>query len=225
MALGAGLSASFGIGTETTPLTPVAVTRFAEFDSESMATKKHVVQGVGLRGGGLVRRATRRIYVSREAQGGVNFDAMTNGLQRSDLIIIAGRPSMGKCLAFDSQLVLADGSVSTIKAIYQKYQEHQTKPSLLTLGEDWRFEQTQPSAFIDDGIKPVFRVTTALGRQIETTLTHPFLTITGWQKLSKLCVGDKIALPRQIAVFGQEVRPSCEIKLLAYFLGDGWGKN
>lgn len=79
MALGAGLSASFGIATETTPLVPVAVTRFAEFDSESMATKKHVVQGVGLRGGGLVRRAQRRIYVSREAQGGVNFDAMTNG--------------------------------------------------------------------------------------------------------------------------------------------------
>ncbi len=153
--------------------------------------------------------------------GFYDFDAMTNGLQRSDLIIIAGRPSMGKCLAFDSQLVLGDGSISTIEAIYQQYQKHQIKPNLLTLGKDWRFEQTQPSAFIDDGIKPVFRVTTALGRQIETTLTHPFLTITGWQQLSKLCVGDKVALPRQIAVFGQEVRPSCEIKLLAYFLGDG----
>jgi replicative DNA helicase len=153
--------------------------------------------------------------------GFYDFDAMTNGLQRSDLIIIAGRPSMGKCLAFDSQLVLADGSVISIEEIYQRYQQHQTKPNLLTLGKDWRFEQTRPSAFIDDGIKPVFRVTTALGRQIETTLTHPFLTITGWQKLSKLCVGDKVALPRQIAIFGQEVRPSCEIKLLAYFLGDG----
>lgn len=153
--------------------------------------------------------------------GFYDFDAMTNGLQRSDLIIIAGRPSMGKCLAFDSQLVLADGSIRTIEEIYQQYQEHQTKPNLLTLGEDWRFVQTQPSAFIDDGIKPVFRVTTALGRQIETTLTHPFLTITGWQQLSKLCVGDKVALPRKVAIFGQEVRPSCEIKLLAYFLGDG----
>ena len=79
MALGAGLSATFGIATETTPLTPVAVTRFAEFDSETMALKKKIVQGAGLRGGGLVRRAARRFEVAREVQGGVNFDAVTNG--------------------------------------------------------------------------------------------------------------------------------------------------
>jgi replicative DNA helicase len=153
--------------------------------------------------------------------GFYDFDAMTNGLQRSDLIILAGRPSMGKCLAFDCELVLDDGSITTIETIYQQFQQNQTKPNLLTLGENWRFLLTQPSAFIDDGIKPVFRVTTALGRQIETTLTHPFLTITGWQQLGKLCVGDKIAVPRQIAVFGKEFRPACEIKLLAYLLGDG----
>jgi replicative DNA helicase len=118
-------------------------------------------------------------------------------------------------------LVLDDGSISTIARIYEQYQQHQTKPTLLTLGDNWRFDSTQPSAFIYDGIKPVFRVTTALGRQIETTLTHPFLTIAGWQQLGKLCVGDKIAVPRQIAVFGKEVCRPCEIKLLAYLLGDG----
>lgn len=79
MAVGSGLSATFGIATETVPLTPVVVTRFAEFDSETMALKKGVVQGAGLRGGGIVRRAARRMAVSRMAQGGVNFDAMTNG--------------------------------------------------------------------------------------------------------------------------------------------------
>ncbi|MEI6428458.1 MAG: replicative DNA helicase [Pseudanabaena sp. ELA607] len=165
--------------------------------------------------------ATEASSLNGLATGFYDFDAMTNGLQRSDLIIIAGRPSMGKCLAFDSELVVADGSISTIARIYEQYQQNQTKPTLLTLGENWRFDATQPSAFIDDGIKPVFRVTTALGRQIETTLTHPFLTITGWQQLGKLWVGDKIAVPRQIAVFGTECRPSCEIKLLAYLLGDG----
>ena len=79
MPVGSGLSASFGIATETTPLVPVAVTRFAEFDSETMALKKGVVQGAGLRGGGLDRRAQRRMLVTRMATGGVNFDAMTNG--------------------------------------------------------------------------------------------------------------------------------------------------
>ena len=79
MALGAGLSGTLGIATETTVGTPVAVTRFAEFDSETMAMKKTVAQGSGLRGGGLVRRAQRRVLVSRMAAGGVSFDAMTNG--------------------------------------------------------------------------------------------------------------------------------------------------
>lgn len=80
MAIGNGLSASFGIATETTPGTPVVVTRFAEFDSETMGMKRHTVQGVGLRGGGLVKRAQRRQIVAREAGGDVSFDAMTAGL-------------------------------------------------------------------------------------------------------------------------------------------------
>ena len=79
MALGAGLSATFGVATETTVGTPVAVTRFFEFDSETMGLKRHSAQGAGLRGGSLVRRGSRRVYVSREAQGGINFDVTTAG--------------------------------------------------------------------------------------------------------------------------------------------------
>ncbi|MDM8561515.1 replicative DNA helicase [Candidatus Parabeggiatoa sp. HSG14] len=148
--------------------------------------------------------------------GFTDFDRETSGLQRSDLIIVAGRPSMGKCLTGDSQIVLADGSVATIADIYQRQQAQ-----LLTLGANYQFHFTQPSDFIDDGIKPVFRVTTKLGRSIETTLTHPFLTIQGWSPLLKLSVGDKIAVPRKVDVFGTEKLRECQIKLLAYLIGDG----
>ncbi|MCU1418731.1 MAG: hypothetical protein JWP32_2905 [Schumannella sp.] len=79
MAVGSGLSATFGIATETTPGVPVAVTRFAEFDSETLSSKKHTVQGAGLRGGGLVKRGARRQVVGREAGGDVSFDIATNG--------------------------------------------------------------------------------------------------------------------------------------------------
>lgn len=151
--------------------------------------------------------------------GFYDLDAMTGGFQRSDLIIVAARPSMGKCIAFDTLIVQKDGSLSTIQEIYQQYQEHETK--LLTLGKDWKFQITQPSAFIDDGIKPIFRVTTKLGRYVETTITHPYLTIKGWQKLAELKVGDKIAVPRKLDVFGTEKIRPCEVKLLAYLIGDG----
>lgn len=151
-----------------------------------------------------------------------DLDAMTSGLQRSDLIIVAGRPSMGKCLAANSEIVLADGSLITIEEIY-----HRRQAQLLTLKNDWKFALTEPSNFIDDGIKPVFRVTTKLGRYVETTLTHPYLTIQGWQQLSTLKPGDKIAIPRQINIFGTEIIPEYQVKLLAYLIGDVgcWGKD
>jgi hypothetical protein len=79
MAVGAGISASVGIATEATPGVPAAVTRFVEFDSESMGMKKHTVQGAGLRGGGLVKRGSRRQTVAREATGDVSLDVPTNG--------------------------------------------------------------------------------------------------------------------------------------------------
>jgi replicative DNA helicase len=145
-----------------------------------------------------------------------DLDAMTGGFQRSDLIIIAGRPSMGKCLASDSEIVLADGSISTIENLYQR-QDAQ----LLTLQNNWQFKWTRPSNYVDDGIKPVFRVKTSLGREIETTLTHPFLTLDGWQPLSALTVGEKIAVPRIVPVFGQDPLPECAVKILGYLIGDG----
>ena len=139
-----------------------------------------------------------------------DLDAMTGGFGRSDLIIVAGRPSMGKCLAANSEIVLADGSIATIAQIYQ-----QRQAVLLTLKHDSQFGLTQPSAFIDDGIKSVFRVTTALGRSIETTITHPFLTHQGWRSLGQLQPGCKIAVPAKIDIFGTEKIADSEVELLA----------
>ena len=148
--------------------------------------------------------------------GFYDLDAMTQGFQRSDLIIAAGRPSMGKCLSADAEILLADGSFQTISEIYQA----QTA-QLLTLGTNWQFHQTQPSAYVDDGIKPVYQVKTSTGRVIETTLSHPYLTLSGWRSLGDLQVGDKIAVPRQLPVFGTETLPIHQVKLLAYLMGDG----
>jgi replicative DNA helicase len=148
--------------------------------------------------------------------GYYDLDAMTSGFSRSDLIIIAGRPSMGKCLAADAELVCQDGSVRTIEEIYQRRQD-----SLLSLQANWQFSWTKPSAFIDDGIKPVYQVSTRLGRKIKTTLTHPFLTIQGWRSLGMLQVGNKIAVPRQVNAFGNQIIAESKVKLIAYLIGDG----
>ena len=150
------------------------------------------------------------------ATGFRDLDEKTSGLQRTDLIIIAARPSMGKCCSANTEIVEVSGNIATIEELYQR-----KTAKILTLKEDYKFKQTEASDFIDDGIKPVFRVTTRLGRQIETTITHPFLTINGWKKLKEIKVGDKIAVPRILNVFGKNEMRECEVKILGYLLGDG----
>ncbi len=149
-----------------------------------------------------------------------DLDRLTTGFHKSDLVVLAARPAMGKCLAADSEIVLDDGSVATIEEVCEE-----RRGRLMTLGEDLRFTWTEPSAFVDDGMKPVFRVTTRLGREIETTITHPFLTFDGWRKLGEISVGERIAVPRRMPVFGDRPLGEHRVKLLAYMIGDGCMKG
>lgn len=80
MSVGSGLAAQIGIANETTPNTPVAVTTFTEFTSETLERRPNRAQGVGLRAGGLVPRGQRYIEVTHDGGGQVTFDLPTKGL-------------------------------------------------------------------------------------------------------------------------------------------------
>lgn len=182
-------------------------------EMQSLVHVKHVVETSFQQ---IETRYENRDSLSGVPSGFYDLDAMTSGFQRSDLVIIAARPSMGKCLAWDSEIVLADGSITTIEAIYKS-----RGSQIFTLSGDYKFRVTEPSHFVDDGIKPVYRVTTRLGRSIETTLAHPFLTEFGWQRLEHIKVGERIAVPRHIPVFGTKELRDCEVKLIALLAADG----
>lgn len=79
MATGSGLSSSIGFATETTYGTPVAATRFFEFDSESLQMKKTPIIGTGLRGGAYLPAASRRASGTRTVDGDINMDVPSNG--------------------------------------------------------------------------------------------------------------------------------------------------
>lgn len=145
------------------------------------------------------------------------LDRLLGGLQKSDLVILAARPAMGKCVASGTRLLHPQtGQLVPIEALVQA-----RRAPLLTLNAQYKLEASVASDFIDDGIKPVYLVRTALGREIQVTLTHPFLTIHGWRPLGELRVGDIIAVPRTLPVFGTYDAPEHEAKLLGYFLADG----
>ncbi len=146
-----------------------------------------------------------------------DLDEMTQGLQKSDLIIVAGRPSMGKCIVSGSRLV--DPETGERLSIDDMVRRKQGK--VHTLDHDFKLRTKAPSTFVDDGLKPTFRVTTNLGREIETTITHPFLTEDGWKPLAEVKPGTRIGVPRQLPVFGKRAMPLHEVKLLAYLIADG----
>src|SRR5581483_8219521 len=120
-----------------------------------------------------------------------SVDELTHGLHKGDMVIIAARPSMGKCVAAATEVVLEDGSVATIEELVKR-----ASGRVFTLGPDWKLRFAAPSAFVDDGEKPTFRVTTRLGRVVEATATHPFLTVEGWRPLATLSAGVEVAVPR-----------------------------
>lgn len=145
--------------------------------------------------------------------GFTDFDMLTSGLQPADMIIVAARPSVGKCLTGDCEVVLEDGSICTIEEICRR-----RKGRLLTLGPGWTLQLTEPSAFVDDGLKPVFRVTTVSGRTVTCTASHPFLTPSGWLPLAALQPGIQVAVPRIIRLFGTNRLPKKNVELLAYLV-------
>jgi replicative DNA helicase len=147
-----------------------------------------------------------------------DLDELTGGLQPSDLIILAARPSVGKCLGAGTRVVDPQSGrrLTIAEAVRGRL------PTVYGLSDEGRVRPTAVSAWIDSGIKPCYRVTTLSGHAVEVTGHHPFLTQQGWRPLHDLQVGDRIALPRELPVFGADASwPLDLVRLLAYCLAEG----
>src|SRR6266571_239673 len=71
------------------------------------------------------------------------------------------------------------------------------------------------------GTKPVFKLTTQLGRYVRATANHKLLTMEGWRRLDELKVGDHIALPRFLPGADEDTMSHAELGLLGHLIGDG----
>ena len=155
--------------------------------------------------------------ISGVPSGFNDLDAKTGGFQKSDLIIIAARPGIGKCLRHDS---LIDDPVTGARLTIEQM-VHDRRPLAFGLSPRGRVEWRHIGDWVDSGVQPCFAVTTQTGRRVEVTGHHPFMTINGWQPLHDLVVGDAIAVPRALPIFGKESIDPQRARLLGYFIGDG----
>jgi DNA polymerase III alpha subunit/intein/homing endonuclease len=86
---------------------------------------------------------------------------------------------------------------------------------------DLRLRKRKVLAVKRSGIKPVWRLRTALGHTIEATAEHPFMTISGWRKLGELKAGDCIAVARSLPVSGRRRWPRHQLLVLADLIAEG----
>ncbi|MBW3663264.1 MAG: replicative DNA helicase [Actinobacteria bacterium] len=163
--------------------------------------------------------AENRSEVTGLATGFNDLDRLTAGLQPQNLVIIAARPSMGKCIAESSGLITDSktGARRSVREVVEGLDGFHVEAH----GPDRRLHHVPVAAGVYNGVQAVFDVRTRLGRRIRVTANHPFLTYQGWRELGDLNTGDLIAVPRVVHARGQEAGPDAEAKLLGYLLGDG----
>ena len=109
-----------------------------------------------------------------------------------------GEYGFPECVVGETRVVDADsGRWVSIDEVVSGQVELKTT---VACGDDLRLRQRRVLAVRSSGVKPVWRLRTALGHTIVATAEHPFMTIAGWCQLGKLRVGDHVAAARSLPV-------------------------
>jgi replicative DNA helicase len=140
-----------------------------------------------------------------------DLDKLLGGMQKSDLIIFAGRPGMGKCLTGDS-LIPTEKGLIPIEEL--KPRDHVGIPDEeggvyypLTISVQTPIGPRQTAYFYESGSKPTLRITTRAGYRLRGTYIHPVMVLDKsgqkhWKPLSELQCGDYVAIQRHEAIWG-----------------------
>ena len=121
---------------------------------------------------------------------------------------------LGKCLTGDTRVV--DAQTGAYLPITEMRWGNTT---LAWNGR--RLVDAKVSAMIPQGKREVFEMRTRAGLKIRATANHPFLTCTKWMALSDLKIGDRIAVARDLPVFGKTPIPDWEATLLGLMISEG----
>ncbi len=141
--------------------------------------------------------------------GFYDLDKLLGGLQKSDLIIIAGRPGMGKCVA-EGTLVATERGLLPIEMLKPEgvmglRDDEGGLYYPLEIGVQTPEGLRSTSHFYDSGIKPTKRLTTRAGYSLTGTFVHPVLVLNSegqkvWKRLQDVQVGDYVAVQRHAPV-------------------------
>lgn len=121
MAAGGGIAAQAGFAGESTVGTAVVVDHFYEFNSETVAYVKGILQGQGLHAGGQYDRAGRRVVSTVGAKGDITMDHATKKMNLLWKHILGSTPTFTQQGATTAYLAVHQpGSTDGMSLTYQK---------------------------------------------------------------------------------------------------------
>lgn len=128
---------------------------------------------------------------------------------------------IGKCIE-ENQRVMnpLTGSYEPVKDLFRKQKAGEKVP-VFTLNESYALEQSEAFYIEDNGIKDTFAVVTKHGARVVLTGNHPVLTVDGWKEVDALRIGESIATPKMLPVYGQQKVDKDTLRILAYMLAAG----
>jgi replicative DNA helicase len=124
-----------------------------------------------------------------------DLDEITGGFQPGNLIILAARPSMGKCLRGSTMIDDALGGQRRIDEIVADV-EAGRDVLVASVGPDLRLRRSRVAAARRSGVQHLYQLRTRSGRSLAATANHPLMTLRGWRRLDELGADDRIAVRR-----------------------------
>ncbi len=143
---------------------------------------------------------------------------VTGALSNSRHMMVEAGTGVGKCLTGNSWVTFKSGERRQIGEIV----EAGTLPAepILSIDSNGKLSYQKIRAVYNNGVQPIWRLRTGLGRKITATANHPLLTFNRWKHLSDLKVGDRIATLRCLPA-GNQPYPDHEAFVAGAMLGDG----
>jgi len=130
-----------------------------------------------------------------------------------------GEYGFPECVPSETRVIdAATGRWVTIEDVIRGRARLQTT---LACDPDLRLRTRRVLGVTSSGRRPVFRVSTALGRSVTATAEHPLLTPDGWRPVGTLRPGDRIAAARRLPALGRRRWPRHEIVVLADLIAAG----
>ncbi|MCY9308722.1 hypothetical protein MOF23_06995 [Bacillus inaquosorum] len=128
---------------------------------------------------------------------------------------------IGKCIEESQRIINPDtGQYQTVGELYKQQKNGGSTP-LLTLNESYHLEKSESFFIEDNGVKETFAVITKHGSRVILTGNHPVLTVDGWKEIDALRIGESIATPKILPIYGQRQIDKNKLRILAYMLAAG----